>query len=527
MAAVTTGALGLSAAAEVSETIPETATLEVYCPTNDDPDFPFELDINVYENSIRYITVDKPVYGFERFLDRDALEFDANFSLKDEYNCFDHYSLEIYSADYSTKIFDMHEESGGVISVPDLSIAEGYKFSMMLESKTQKASYGGQFILQVELDSSISIDLFYQLSNMEGDVNYYASEYYENDSKNNNYNTPDILLHDKVMNGTVKSGDTDYFMYSSGNKVSDDDPEEDDRTGVANLQFSINITGLPSGKKVYLDLFDQNGKIIGSFESGAGTIFCRMSNLMISEIYKIKLTTTSNSSISYKLTPTYEFALAWYGQYVSKDIDGMYWNSAPIEKLSIKYGSETKPLFKENSSFSGDEAWMTQSCGIVGAAMILRNIYAKANIYDFRTGKSADILADPYTATLANCNYSINSNATTYAVTNGNNPRALAESDLSRAFGVKHIRKNGTISEANLKQMIKDYGYVLVYFNESHFMVLTDIASGTGTFAERATVYDPAAITYSAGANTLLSKTKTNYNNKSVNDITRVYAFYY
>lgn len=85
LAAVTAGALGLSAAAEVEETTAEPIDLEVYCPTNEDPEFPFCLDINVMPGSIQYIDLDEPVYGFERVLDEEALDFDVSFSLKDEY----------------------------------------------------------------------------------------------------------------------------------------------------------------------------------------------------------------------------------------------------------------------------------------------------------------------------------------------------------------------------------------------------------------------------------------------------------
>lgn len=528
LAAVIAGAMGLGAAAEIAENEAEPTEIEVYCPVNEDPEFPFNIELDFVQSSIRYVDYDEPVYGFESILDGEALDFSMNVSLKDEFKDLGSYSFELFSSDYSDKLFSGSAESEEVLSIPDMSIAKGYKLSAELYSDSLSAYYGGQFTIQVELDSTVVVDLFYQLSHMDGEASEYTTYIFEKEPSNNSITACDWLWDYKEMVATIDNDDTDHFQFGSGNKVSDDDMDVEDRTGVANLTFSI--TSL-SNVKFRLEFFDMNNRSIGVFQSKSATrvMFCRLNNVEISTDYKIKITgeCESDKPVYYYIEPRYEFTLAWYGQYVSKDVDGTYWNSAPVEDLEIKYGSATKPLFKENSSLTGDEAWMTQSCGIVGAAMILRNIYAKANIYDFRTGKSTNILADPYTATLANCQYSISSNTTVYTVTNDKNPRVLNESNLSSAFGVKYVRRNGSINETALKQMIKDYGYVLVYFNDAHFMVVTEIKSGTEKFAKRAVVYDPAASTYSTGANILLSDTKTGYKDMVVGNITRVYAFYY
>ena len=530
LAAVTAGAMGLGAAAEAAENKAEPTEIKVYCPVNEDTEFPFNIELDFDQNSIQYVDFDEPVYGFESILDGEALDFSMNVSLKDEFKDFESYSFELFTLDYSEKLFSGKAESEEMITVSDMSTAKGYKLSAALESDSLTSYYGGQFSIQVELDSTVVVDLFYQFTGMEGDAAPYYNEANENDDRNNSFDTPDSVNALGVRATTI-TGDVDHFKYSVPAWMSDDGEEEIEE-GVATITFCVKTGGfnIPNLK---IEVFDEMRNPVGSIECDAAlrtSYYVRVPNAPLHSSYTIKITSGKENYAQYVLTPSCEFGYAWFGQYVSKDADGTYWNSAPIEALEIKYGSTKKPLFAENSSLIGDEAWMTQSCGIVGAAMILRNIYAKANIYDFRTGKSTNILADPYTATLANCQYSISSNKTVYTVTNDKNPRALNVSNLSSAFGVRYVHHDGSISETDLKQMIKDYGYVLVYFKNGdyvHFMVVTEIKSGAGTFAQRAVVYDPAARTYSTGANILLSNTKTGYKDVSVGNITRVDAFYY
>ena len=50
---------------------------------------------------------------------------------------------------------------------------------------------------------------------------------------------------------------------------------------------------------------------------------------------------------------------------------------------------------------------------------------------------------------------------------------------------------------------------------DRHFMVFTGYNTSGSTFADRYTVYDPAAKTYTTGAGVLLSNTTSGYNNSN------------
>ena len=144
------------------------SVLKVNCPINEDPKFPYNLYIDVHQDSIKYIDLDRPLYGIERIIDEEALTFDVRFSLKDDFKQrYDNYTFKVFSGDYSEDIASEHLQSSEAVNLSGLSHAKGYKISLILRSDSLNLYYGGEFCVQVELGGSLSVDLFYAISNTE------------------------------------------------------------------------------------------------------------------------------------------------------------------------------------------------------------------------------------------------------------------------------------------------------------------------------------------------------------------------
>lgn len=529
LAAVTAGAMGSGATAEVLQSSPEPEKLDVYCPTNEDAEFPFYMDIDVYEDTIQYIELDEPIYGLERLLDEEVLEFDVNFSLKDEYKSFDNYTFTVFNADYSEKLASKHLESGEVVNLTGLSTGDGYKISMTLESDTLNAYYGGQFTIQAELDGTLAVDLFYMLAGMDGEAAPYVYENPEGEPKNNNKQTPDIINHLGIKAYTQKD-DVDYFKYDIPGWVADDGEQEYDK-GVATVELTITTTG-GSIPGFTVNIFDRYGnKIISNTPSGysENAIYYTIPNVSLDDYVLIEITSLSTIPAEYTLHPNVKFGHAWFSQYVSKDENVVYWN---VNGLYDIIANGKYHLFDEGKMGKDDHVFST-GCGIVSSAMIFRNLGKTMYGYDIRTGKWGNLQADPYTALLSNCNL----NGSTvekdkfpelskdgYADEEDvKYPEALYRSMIGKSFGLTY-KSIDDKSESSLRKAIAEHGYVLIYFdkgtNKQHFMVLTELAfDNTKTFAQKATVYDPAAKTYAAGAGVLLSNTNSNHSSATINNI--------
>lgn len=500
---------------EVIETTAQPQTLEVYCPgANDDPEFPFNFDIDVDPSSISYIDLDEPIYGFERLLDREALDFDVKFTLKDEYKDFDSYEFQVLDADYTEEIAAGVFENDEVFTIPGLEIGMGYNIRMTLKSEQMTAYYVGQFVTQAEFDSTLATDLFYQLADVKGEAALYVINDTENDSRNNNPNTPDEIKIDHAMVGTVPMGDVDYYYIHIPKQAK----------GIANLSLTVNP---PSDGSIIIEFVNDVNKTKSIVTHSGGSYLSRFPNLATGMDYKIKVTRSYGSDGKYTITPKVDYGLAWFGQYISNDYVQEYWNADKLDDL--KHLNES--IFVEGSK-NRDESWFAESCGIVGSAMILKNKGLTMNGYDFRTDYYGDLQADPFTVMLANCNKNgngMNPQSVSLPGYSGT-PSILVSGNVAEKFGcswrfvsetsVSVSNLGGTPYEETLRNEIRNNGYVLIYFNKKeapmHFMVLTDIETGNGTFAERATVYDPAAMSYAAGAGVKLSQTDWFKRNKNI-----------
>lgn len=214
------------------------------------------------------------------------------------------------------------------------------------------------------------------------------------------------------------------------------------------------------------------------------------------------------------MTASHEYKPAWFGQYVSKDADGEYWNTNKLDKLYNHQYPVFKELNKDIENYNGDV--FATACGVVSAAMIFKNLGATMNGYDFRIGYEGKLQADPFTAMLSNCGLDGTGQKTDETNLNYDGwADGLKFDNIGEKFGLSYMWI-GT-DDTSLRNAIKKYGSVLVRFNDGekgvqHFMVLTGLGTGS-TFVKKAIVYDPASKTYAKGAEIPLTETSWYYGN--------------
>lgn len=506
-AGILTTNLALPVSAE--QIISDSMITNIVCPSNDDPDFPFDIDIDVAKNSINYIYLDEPIYGFDHILNDDLLDVSMVFSLKEDYLDYDWYDLQILNPDYSSEIFSDSAEKDQSISISGISVGKTYKFNADLNSCSVSSEFVGEFTIQSELDGSLSIDCFYQQSLCEGGITTYTAPNDEND------------VYSGLQNGVSTVGtlpdanDEDSFWFDVPQSVPG---------GVVNLDISLSV---PSGISISMEISCAKNNYYKKITSKVGKgIFLRIPIAYMGARYNITLKRNSGSSSGkYYLTLNQDIGNAWYGQFVSTIGSVDYWNPNKLDSLKLTCGGVTKTVFKQGAEKYTN--WMDTSCGIVSAAMILRNLGKTMNGYDFRTNYSGDMMADPFTVMLANCESNgigMNQNSKSLSANASRTPDDFNRFIIGNAFGVNNERKEN-LSETSLKNMVNTYKYVMVYFG-SHWMVITGYNASGSSFNQRFIVCDPAAKSVATGYNVPLAKTTSGYSNMTVGDITSAVAFY-
>lgn len=150
----------------------------------------------------------------------------------------------------------------------------------------------------------MAVDLFYQLASMEGDAKPYEVSDHENNSTNDNANTPDTLRNNIPMIGPCSGLDKDHFKFTT----------EHNNRKVAKVTFSLKV---PTGSGYTIEVTNSAinfHKIIGSGVSSAKTLFITAFNVPWDSSFNIKITFSGGSgSESYTLKANSETTLAWYG----------------------------------------------------------------------------------------------------------------------------------------------------------------------------------------------------------------------
>ena len=186
--------------------------------------------------------------------------------------------------------------------------------------------------------------------------------------------------------------------------------------------------------------------------------------------------TSGDKSASCTITVSKDAAFTWYSQHSAANSD---WNATALSGISFTAGGVRKRFMIDKYGRGTD--WMDEGCYLASIAMILNNMGAKLTKgYDFRSGQTDDLPADPYTVALAN---SGNTGATTSRSVLYGNPILVSRSNIDSRFNVngKSIASEMTynVSKKAIKEALDEHPEgVIIYFsrpsrNRTHYIVFT------------------------------------------------------
>lgn len=102
---------------------------------------------------------------------------------------------------------------------------------------------------------------------------------------------------------------------------------------------------------------------------------------------------------SFTVTVTEKSAFTWYSQRSTSNSD---WDATQLTDLYFRSGG-TKLRFAADYRLMSVRSWMREGCATCSVAMVLHNLGATLERgYDFRSGQTGNLPADPYTVALAN-----------------------------------------------------------------------------------------------------------------------------
>lgn len=196
-----------------------------------------------------------------------------------------------------------------------------------------------------------------------------------------------------------------------------------------------------------------------------------------------------------------------YAYYSQHDIDGSYWNGSALSGIYFSAGV-TKRYAIDRYNYNSD--WMDEGCALTAHAICLRNLGATLTEgYDFRSGQTGNLPADPYTVSLAN---SGNYGASSANATLSGNPIYVNHNLIATRFRVNGKSLSVTQTYApNLKQIKEALdahpeGVVVGLYHpvyENHYLLFTKCVNPeeTNPYNYKFIVCDPAAYAASQGDN--------------------------
>lgn len=181
-------------------------------------------------------------------------------------------------------------------------------------------------------------------------------------------------------------------------------------------------------------------------------------------------------SASCMITVSKDSAFTWYSQHSIANSD---WNATALSNIYFTSGGVRKRFMIDKYGRGSD--WMDEGCYVASIAMILNNLGAKLTEgYDFRSGQSGNLPADPYTVALAN---SGNYGAPTAKSVLYGNPILVSRANIDARFNVggKSVVSEMTynVSKKAIKAALDEHPEgVVIYFsrpsrNRTHYMVFT------------------------------------------------------
>lgn len=169
-------------------------------------------------------------------------------------------------------------------------------------------------------------------------------------------------------------------------------------------------------------------------------------------------------------------AFTWYSQH------NMYtggWNGGALSGLYFYSGGVFKRYIIDQ--YNGGADWMDEGCALCAVSMVLHNMGAVyRDGYDFRSNKTGNIEADPYTVSLAN---SYNSGSLTGTGTLYSNPILVNYGQIANSFYVDGSRVTVETSYYITRKAIKEaidknpQGVVIGmrnFLGQTHYLVFTE-----------------------------------------------------
>lgn len=487
--------------------------LKAVVPSNDmDDQFPLHGEVLFYEDTVSFVETNCSECDYA--VDKEELDSSVIFTAKQSGHTF---QLEVLDDNQTPiSVMDSSNESSEII-FPEYD--KYYSFSLVIDGNRYFGDIGLIFegCNVVYLDIGYLTDETYSLNNSSRTSTYSISQntsyIYESES-NDTKNTAQTINIGRTVSGySDKAYDSDWYYINL-------QTSEFNNSTFTNGFFNIvlNTYNNPSIEfeiKLYAENSDSNLVLLGS-----GTVSsqrCQYINQTNPNGYRkfyiyIHNITNNSTRCQYMMNANYSPSLTFYSQKRgsvtrSNGSSTCLWNTQYLDVLTFANG---KPFIDVNSS---DIGCMSSGCAIASYAMILRNVGAKMDGKDFRTGFVGRLYADPFTVMLA----SNNLDGTTLTTASANylaiaNP-TYANRDLIAAnftaFGKTiyshrlYLQGTSTAYKMNALDSILDQNgkYRAVIYTENgttpHYTVVSSYNSSYSDPLDRYTVYDPSGTTLS------------------------------
>ena len=208
--------------------------------------------------------------------------------------------------------------------------------------------------------------------------------------------------------------------------------------------------------------------------------------------------TLGGVSLKCEVNVSHDNKYAWYSQ---NNISTGGWNGDAVKELFV-IGNGVKKRFAANGSTKKTD-WMSEGCSLCSIAQVLNNMGARyTDGYDFRSGISGNIMADPYTVALANLGHKgpEQGNVTLYG-----DPIMTRHNAIAAAFNVKGktvtVKQKYAVNKKALKEALDEcpWGVIVCFENKAYGTHYITFNRCLNPNAENPndyifTVTDPAAI---------------------------------
>lgn len=275
---------------------------------------------------------------------------------------------------------------------------------------------------------------------------------------NNTRATANLVNQDDTITGYIGSStDVDYFKVVAS----------------ANGVFNFWLGNIPSGKDYDLYIYNSSGTLLRSSTSTSGY------QELISGITATKGSTyyfmVKGKNGSYSATSAYTVRCK-----ILMNPYAGFSQSSPANSATSFSTTNLDKLYSSGTSYTWLSKYKSAGCIIASYAMILRNLGAttSSSHYDFRSGVTGYLAADPFTVMLANTSWPTiaNNSDGTYTASTTQNPVYTYHSRVASSFGQ-------TINQVSIRNLDdKGKAEAIAYYLSLHPEgVAVSFESGTRT----------------------------------------------